>query len=153
MVLGRGLNVVVTGNDSDRDKIAHIKGLVGNLRLPKSEPHDNQIAATGRLEVFTGQSLQAFSALIGMSRGLAAIDSLAIHLASAHQIPTLAIFGPSGERNWSPWRTRSVIVQNSELFPCRPCGQDGCGGGKISACLTAVSADQLWSAATKVFDL
>jgi hypothetical protein len=24
----------------------------------------------------------------------------------------------------------------STAHPCRPCGQDGCGGGKVSECLT-----------------
>ncbi|HET8585304.1 MAG TPA: glycosyltransferase family 9 protein, partial [Casimicrobiaceae bacterium] len=54
--------------------------------------------------------------------------------------PTLALFGPSGEDEWGPWRVRARVVV-SHAHPCRPCGIDGCGGGKVSECLTTLPVD------------
>ena len=34
--------------------------------------------------------------------------------------------------------------------PCRPCGNDGCGGGKVSECLTQLPADQVHSAVNEL---
>ncbi len=69
------------------------------------------------------------------SRALLSIDSLSIHVASAFNIPTFAIFGPSGEAQWRPLHTTSEIYEQSAKFPCRPCGRDGCESTKISQCL------------------
>jgi heptosyltransferase-3 len=151
-VLERGLDVVISGSDHDSVKVGAIADLVMTPTVVAGRVADEN-AKRGKLKVFTGESLQAFSSLIAFSKGVAAIDSLAIHLSSAHQVPTLAVFGPSGELNWRPWNTRFVVVENSTIFPCRPCGLDGCGGGKISECLTSVSSAQLVSAAEKVFEL
>jgi heptosyltransferase-3 len=30
--------------------------------------------------------------------------------------------------------------------PCRPCGNDGCGGGKVSECLTELPVARVYSA-------
>jgi heptosyltransferase-3 len=68
-----------------------------------------------------------------------------MHLAAAMGVPTVALFGPSGEAEWGPWNTRSSVV--STTHSCRPCGQDGCGGGKVSECLTLLPVDAVFAAA------
>ena len=44
-----------------------------------------------------------------------------------------ALFGPSGDQEWGPWMVPSHTLISD--ISCRPCGMDGCGGGKISDCL------------------
>jgi heptosyltransferase-3 len=44
------------------------------------------------------------------------------------------LFGPSGEAEWGPWRVAHRVVA-STLHPCRPCGNNGCGGSNRSDCL------------------
>ena len=51
--------------------------------------------------------------------------------------PVVALFGPSGDVEWGPWQVPHRIVASIE-HPCRPCGNDGCGGGKVSECLTTL---------------
>jgi heptosyltransferase-3 len=34
--------------------------------------------------------------------------------------------------------------------PCRPCGNDGCGGGKVSECLTQLAVDRVHSAVNEL---
>jgi len=65
-------------------------------------------------------------------------------LAAAMGTPTLALFGPSGEHEWGPWMVRSRVVV-SNAHPCRPCGIDGCGGGKVSECLTTLPVAMVFS--------
>jgi heptosyltransferase-3 len=37
-------------------------------------------------------------------------------------------------------------VVASGAHPCRPCGTDGCGGGKLSECLTTLPVDRVHDA-------
>jgi heptosyltransferase-3 len=41
-----------------------------------------------------------------------------------------------------------VVV--SDAHPCRPCGNDGCGGGKVSECLTTLPVDRVLAAAREL---
>lgn len=67
------------------------------------------------------------------------IDSMSTHLASAVKTPVVSIFGPTNEKNWGPWKGKYKVIglsaKDAEIFACRPCGQDGCEGSKISQCL------------------
>jgi heptosyltransferase-3 len=80
----------------------------------------------------TLKQLAAFSARAKLFIG---VDSAPMHIAAAMQTPVVALFGPSGELEWGPWRVPHRVVASS-AHPCRPCGNDGCGGGKVSECLT-----------------
>jgi heptosyltransferase-3 len=58
--------------------------------------------------------------------------------------PTVAIFGPSGEDEWRPWGVAHRVVAMD--FTCRPCGNDGCGGGKVSECLSRLPIEAVLDA-------
>lgn len=79
-------------------------------------------------------SLKELAALIGLSEYLVCVDSVPFHMASALKKKVVAIWGPTSEVNWGPWRNPNarVVAQN---YSCRPCYQDGCGGSKMSDCL------------------
>ena len=72
------------------------------------------------------------------------IDSMSTHLASAVKTPVMSIFGPTNENNWGPWKGKYKVIglsaKDAEMFACRPCGQDGCEGSKISQCLVQLDA-------------
>jgi heptosyltransferase-3 len=38
----------------------------------------------------------------------------------------------------------------SAVHPCRPCGNDGCGGGKVSECLTTLPVDRVYAAVSEL---
>ncbi|PIV72226.1 MAG: putative lipopolysaccharide heptosyltransferase III, partial [Rhodocyclales bacterium CG17_big_fil_post_rev_8_21_14_2_50_68_7] len=63
--------------------------------------------------------------------------------------PVVAIFGPSGEKNWAPWGVPHRVVA-SDRHGCRPCGIDGCGGGKLSDCLVSLEAGRVIAAAREL---
>jgi heptosyltransferase-2 len=77
------------------------------------------IDATGQL------SILGTAALIREATAIVANDSLAVHLASAVNTPTVAVFGPTVPRfGFGPLADESRVVEHPAL-PCRPCHPHG----------------------------
>jgi heptosyltransferase III len=127
-----GHRVVITAAP---DEGAFIDQIFGKL---KSKP----LNLAGKL------SIKQLGALTARARLFVGVDSMPMHLAAAMGTPALALFGPSGEHEWGPWGGAHRVV--SSTHPCRPCGQDGCGGGKLSECLTLLPVDVVHAAAREL---
>lgn len=93
-------------------------------------------------------SLKELAALIALSEQLICVDSLPLHMASALKKPVIALFGPTSDITWGPWRNPHAAIIAQPL-PCRPCYQDGCGGSKVSDCLTSLSLESVLSVVFK----
>ena len=91
-------------------------------------------------------SLKELAALTQAAKLFIGVDSAPMHIAAAVGTPTVALFGPSGDKQWGPWGVPSRVI-TSGTHPCRPCGHDGCGGSKVSDCLTAIAVDDVMAAA------
>jgi heptosyltransferase-3 len=81
--------------------------------------------------------LKDLAALTARARMFIGVDSAPMHIAAAVGTPVVALFGPSGDLEWGPWGVAHRLV-TSTRHPCRPCGNDGCGGSKVSECLTTL---------------
>ncbi|TMH33342.1 MAG: putative lipopolysaccharide heptosyltransferase III [Betaproteobacteria bacterium] len=90
-------------------------------------------------------TLRELAALTGQAQAFVGVDSAPMHIAAAMGTPVVAMFGPSGEVEWRPWGVEHRVVA-SLVHPCRPCGNDGCGGGKVSECLTELPVDRVYAA-------
>jgi heptosyltransferase-3 len=101
------------------------------LRRARSRP----LSLAGKL------SIKELGALTARARAFVGVDSMPMHLAAAMRIPTVALFGPSGEIEWGPWNVPRRVITSAHS--CRPCGYDGCGGGKISECLSTLAVDRV----------
>jgi heptosyltransferase-3 len=98
----------------------------------------------------TGQlSLKQLAALSARARIFVGVDSAPMHIAAAMRTPVVALFGPSGDQEWGPWQVPHRVVSSTH-HPCRPCGFDGCGGGKVSDCLTSIPAARVLGAVTQL---
>jgi heptosyltransferase-3 len=108
---------------------------------------DEIVAKTGSKPLVLAGRLQIkeLGALTARARLFVGVDSMPMHLAAAMGTPVVALFGPSGEDEWRPWRVNHRVVASSH--PCRPCGNDGCGGSKVSECLTTLGVDEVFAAA------
>ena len=134
-----GHAIVITGAPDPRER-----ELVGEIMAGIAPDTRERVKdATGTLR------LDALAALTARARAFVGVDSAPMHIASAMQVPVVALFGPSGELEWGPWMVPHRIVVSHE-FPCRPCGIDGCGGGKVSECLTTLDVDRVASAVFEV---
>jgi heptosyltransferase III len=117
----RGERVVLSAapDPAERELIADI------LARSRTRPVD----LSGKL------SLKELAAVAARAKLFIGVDSAPMHIAAAMRTPVVALFGPSGEIEWGPWQVAHRVVA-STAHPCRPCGNDGCGGGKVSECLT-----------------
>ena len=86
--------------------------------------------------------------MVSRARLMICNDSMALHLASAFQIPTVAVFcSTSPAFGFGPWNNRAVVVQRDDL-PCKPCGAHGykrCPNS-TEACMQDLPASQVWRA-------
>ena len=127
----RGERVVLTAAPSEPE-LALVAAIRERTRAPV-------IDLSARL------TLKQLAALTARARLFVGVDSAPMHIAAAMQTPVVALFGPSGELEWGPWRVPHRVV-GSSAHPCRPCGNDGCGGGKVSECLTRLPLEAVLSA-------
>lgn len=117
----RGERVVLTAAPDEREL-----DLIAEIRKRTTAP----------IADFSGKlALKQLAALSARAKLFVGVDSAPMHIAAAMGTRVVALFGPSGELEWGPWRVPHRIVASGE-HPCRPCGNDGCGGGKVSECLT-----------------
>lgn len=72
-------------------------------------------------------------------------DSAPLHMASAVNVPTLALFGPSDETKYGPLSEKSKVIR--PRVPCRPCGKALCAVGPDEGCLVMVEVDEVFNAA------
>ena len=131
-IVASGMRVVITGASDPRERV--FVAQIPAACAPQTR--SGLIDLTGML------SLSELAALTARARIFVGVDSAPMHIAAAMQTPTLAFFGPSSEHIWGPWQVAHRIVV-SDAYPCRPCDLDGCGGGKVSECLTTLSVDHV----------
>jgi heptosyltransferase-3 len=94
-------------------------------------------------------SMKELAALIGQAKLVIAVDSAPVHIAAAMQTPVVAVFGPTNDYIWSPWRVPHRVVA-SDRHPCRPCHNAGCGGSGVSDCLLTLSTEPVLAAAKEL---
>jgi heptosyltransferase-3 len=133
-IVAGGRALVVTGAPDVREREL-VTSILAKIGTPARA---HVIDVTGEL------TLPELAALTSRARAFVGVDSAPMHIAAAMGTPTLALFGPSGEQEWGPWMVRARVVA-SHAHPCRPCGIDGCGGGKVSECLTTLRVDDVYA--------
>jgi heptosyltransferase-3 len=127
-----GERVVLTGAPAKSD-LALIAAIRGECRADTVD--------------FSGQlSMKELAALVGHAKLVIAVDSAPVHIAAAMRTPVVAIFGPTNDHIWSPWRVPHRVVASSH-HPCRPCHNAGCGGSGASDCLLTLPMDSVLDAA------
>ena len=130
-----GRRIAITGAPDERERRlvdAILDGLTASVRASVAD-------LTGAM------SLRELSAFTRRARLFVGVDSAPMHIAAAVATPVVALFGPSGEIEWGPWQVPHRIVASAD-HPCRPCGNDGCGGGKVSDCLTTLPVGRVHEA-------
>lgn len=131
----RGLRVAIVGAPDDSD-------VCGAVAWGQSAP-------VGAIENLCGRtSLLELIHLVRHARAVICNDSLALHLASATKVPTVAVFcATSPLFGFGPWKNRAIVVEKSDLFckPCRRHGSRSCPTG-TRACMEGVSSAQVLAA-------
>jgi heptosyltransferase-3 len=134
-IVASGYPVVITGAPD-----AGERALVADVLTACTSPTRARI-----IDLVGELTLAELAALTARARAFVGVDSAPMHIAAAVGTPTLALFGPSSEHVWGPWQVPHRVVA-SDLHPCRPCDLDGCGGGKVSECLTMLPVERAHAA-------
>jgi heptosyltransferase-3 len=89
-------------------------------------------------------SISDLASLVKNAHLVVCPDSFILHLSSCFQKKTVVLFGSTSEIFWGPWQNPEARVVVEGKFRCRPCGLDGCGGCKISECLTKIDVEKVY---------
>ena len=91
-------------------------------------------------------NLKELGALISRANVFLGVDSAPMHIAAAVGTPTVALFGPTGTENWSPWQVPSVVLQKP--CPCKEARAEKCDWRKdiVRACLAQITVEEVLSA-------
>ena len=133
--LGKAGHRIVLTAAPDADEVAMVEDIVRRASAPTTN-------LAGKL------SIKELGALTGRANLFVGVDSMPMHLAAAMGVPTVALFGPSGDIEWGPWNVAHRVLTSAH--PCRPCGLDGCGSGKVSECLTTLAVEEVARAAEEL---
>ena len=127
-----GFAIVLTGADDERERTL----VAAILAASKPGTRERTVDLTAQL------TLGELACVAGSARAFVGVDSAPMHIAAAMGTPVVALFGPSGEMQWGPWGVPARVIA-SDAHPCRPCGLDGCGGSKVSDCLTTLPVERV----------
>ncbi|WP_286236630.1 putative lipopolysaccharide heptosyltransferase III [Neptuniibacter halophilus] len=127
----QGMNIVVTAAPAEKE-LNMVEEILQSVEQPV-------VNLAGKL------SLKQLAAAIDRADLFVGVDSVPMHIAAAMQTPAVALFGPSGDNEWGPWMSPNQVIASD--ISCRPCGQDGCGGSKVSDCLTMIEVERVCAAA------
>lgn len=118
-------DVVLVGSAQERKRLDSING---KLRFP--------------IMVKT-TTLDELIAEIAGSGLMVSLDSGAMHLASALNVPVLALFGCGSVDIWRPLSVSSRVVHKQSDYPCAPCLSLRCVRPEHN-CMAAISVDDVW---------
>lgn len=135
--------LVLTGGPSDRAATTRVM----------AEARERAPEAADRLVDGESLSLGELRALCERAALYIGGDSGPLHLASASDVPIVALFGPTLAERSAPWRPSSVPTASVDVgaLPCRPCEQRVCAPGDFR-CLTTLTASAVLQAATTVLE-
>jgi len=134
LITAGGLDVIVTGAPDERER-AHVAAILAAIK---------PVTRTRTVDLSAQLTLPELAALTERARAFVGVDSAPMHIAAAMGTPTVALFGPSNEIQWGPWGVPARVITSDEHL-CRPCGRDGCGGGKVSDCLTTIPVKRVYA--------
>lgn len=82
-------------------------------------------AGSPLVHVLPGLPLAELNAMVASAACVVAHDSLGIHLAAAHGVPTVVLFGATDPARYHPWQVEHVVLR-AEGLCCSPCGGRPC---------------------------
>lgn len=132
LTMETGCYIFVIGNADDRETI---KVFISN----KKEGFTNLCRKT---------SIAGLGELMKTADLVITNDSAPLHIASAQNARTIAIFGPTDERKYGPLAPNSKVISPS--VSCRPCEKAQCAKGIAEGCIEGIAVDDVFQIAEKL---
>jgi heptosyltransferase-3 len=86
-------------------------------------------------------SIGELALLIENAELFAGVDTVAMHMAAALQTPLVALFGPSAEWSWGPWKVEHRLVLGN--CPCKLARKFTCDKTKPFPCMTGIGSREV----------
>ncbi|MBD3379909.1 MAG: hypothetical protein GF408_05545 [Candidatus Omnitrophica bacterium] len=134
LVRNQGCAVIVAGADEDRKTVDDMRG----------NCTEGFTDLCGKISVGCLAELMKGSDLVVTN------DSAPLHIASAVDAPTVAIFGPTDERKYGPLSRKSRVVRPGVL--CRPCNRSLCTDGTDKGCLPGLRVEEVLVACREILE-
>jgi heptosyltransferase-2 len=103
LVHERRCELVLCGGSDDIPTHDALRQAVG----PTVAAHVHDLTAEVSLRE-TGALLARMDLCVGVDTGL-------VHLAAAHDVPVVVLFGPTDPNRWSPWTPRATVVRSARI--------------------------------------
>ena len=135
-LIEKGLGVVLTGSTDEAEICREVAGDLNVINL------------AGEADLNTALYLTK------NARIMICNDSMALHMASALKIPTVAVFCATvPEFGFGPWQNQALIVEKKDL-DCRPCARHGSRScpNQSRACIDGLPAAEVIKAAQGLLD-
>lgn len=120
------------------------------LGASSDKPVNHNVSNGLDIHDMAGKSISDAMVVVKHSALVICNDSMALHMASAFKIPTVAVFcATSPEFGFGPWENNAVVVQKNDL-ECKPCHRHGkqvCPNG-TEACMNDLSYEKVINAAS-----
>ncbi|WP_353685886.1 putative lipopolysaccharide heptosyltransferase III [Thermodesulfovibrio sp. 3462-1] len=156
-LISSGHRVVLTSSRDDRE-LKKIESILSYIPSFSSEPIGYAQEKSPIINLAGKLTLRQLIAVSSICDFYFGIDTAPMHIAAALGKPVIALFGPSGAFHWGPWDNeaiekpypqrngiqrfgKNIVIQRN--WSCIPCGQDGCGGSKISKCLFDIKPEEV----------
>lgn len=92
-------------------------------------------------------SIMELAMLMKQARLFLGIDTMAMHLAAAMQVPIVALFGPTLEASWHPWQCPYELVLGACV--CKKNRKVTCDKNRPYKCMAGIEVKEVLAAAEK----
>ncbi len=127
-------SVFICGNEDDKETVTEVMSRI------KGKAND----------LCCKTSLGVLSEIMRRSALVVTNDSAPLHLASAVNVPTVAIFGPSNEVKYGPLADKNKVIKPD--VSCRPCEKALCAIGPAEGCIDRVTAGEVFDAIKELLE-
>lgn len=128
---GKKIKVVLLGGEGEREKVERVHKASGKKVV----------------DIGCGHSVSQFAAIISLLDLLITGDTMALHIALAHDVAVIAIFGPTVESEIDLFGLGRKVVTNID---CAPCYRPSCD--RSPNCMDAISVEEVLEAALSVLE-
>lgn len=129
-----GAKVIITSSPSEKE-LKRTKRIISMV-------NDN----AGVVDLCGRTTIKQLGAISAKSDLFIGVDTAPMHIAAAAGTPVIALFGPTGETEWGPWGEHTIITKHMR---CISCEKGLCDGVEVRKCLEAISADEVFDAASR----
>jgi len=108
----------------------------------------DSLSKSGVINLAGRTNIRESAVVIGAARLFIGNDSGPMHIASAMQTPTIALFGQNTPLRYGPWQNRNVTIYHQ--VECSPCAQTTCK--RHPSCLELITLDEVKGAVDRVLE-